>query len=370
MNDTPRRSRIPSLGEIGWAHAKYNWLQPLVARPFLPTTLVMYVTYRCNSRCVMCGIWQHRDQVDKTGEFSLEELDQILSDRLFRNIRHLNINGGEPTLRGDLPDLVRTAIGRLPRLQWITMSSNALLTDRLVPLVKRIGQICTAEKLRFSLGVSFHGLAGVSDRVFGIEGAFARQMESLAALQGMAFKDGHNLSLHCVVTAANVSNLQALLHWSQERRLPISFALGEVRDRFLNRQKAGQVRLDADQTALFVQFLRQLSREKALFNPSAYRYHHLADMLELGRPRTMACHYALGGVILGSQGELYYCPHSRCLGECRTQAAYDIYYSPQNLDYRKEGLEQSECLRCPPYTFNRLEFAKDLLKYLKFVVTG
>jgi MoaA/NifB/PqqE/SkfB family radical SAM enzyme len=308
--------------------------------------------------------------VDKTGEFSLEELDQILSDRLFRNIRHLNINGGEPTLRGDLPDLVRTAIGRLPRLQWITMSSNALLTDRLVPLVKRIGQICTAEKLRFSLGVSFHGLAGVSDRVFGIEGAFARQMESLAALQATAFEEEHNLSLHCVVTAANVSDLQALLRWSRERRLPISFALGEVRNRFLNLEKASQIELDAGQVNLFIQFLRQLSHEKALFNPSAYRYHHLADMLEFGRERTMACHYALGGVILGSQGELYYCPHSRSLGQCRTQAAYDVYYDQDNLRYRKEGLERGECLHCPPYTFNRLEFARDLARYLKFVVAG
>lgn len=370
MNGASRRGRTPSLGEIGWAHVKYNWLQPLVPRPFLPTTLVIYVTYRCNSRCVMCGIWQHRAQDDTTGELSPEDLDQILADRLFGDIRHLNINGGEPTLRSDLCDLVQVAVDRLPRLQWITMSSNGLLVQRLGPLVRRIGQICTAEKIRFSLGISFHGLSQVSDRVFGIEEAFARQMESLAALQEMAFDEEHNLSLHCVVTAANVSNLQDLLSWSRERRLPISFALGEVRDRFLNLRKADEVRLEADQADLLIRFLRQLSHEKALLNPSAYRYHHLADMLEFGRQRTMACHYALGGVILGSQGQLYYCPHSRSLGQCQTQPAYDIYYGTKNLSYRRVSLERDECLHCPPYTFNRLEFARDLLRYLKFVVIG
>lgn len=368
MNAAARRSRIPPLGEIGWAHAKYNWLQPLVRRPFLPTTLVIYVTYQCNSRCLMCGIWQRRGPDDAPGELSPQELDQILASRLFANIRHLNINGGEPTLRGDLPDLVRVAVDRLPRLQWITMSSNGLLPGRLVPLVNSIGQMCTQENILFSLGMSIHGLDQVSDRVFGIEGAFVRQVESLAALQETAFDDGHHLSLHCVVTAANVSHLHALRRWSQERGLPISFALGEVRDRFLNLEKADEVRLDAGQRDLLARFLRELSREKALLNPSAYRYHHLADMLEFGHERTMACHYALGGVILGSQGELYYCPHSRCLGHCRDQSAYDIYYDEENLDYRRSQMVRGECLHCPPYTFNRLEFAKDLLKYLRFVM--
>ncbi|MEJ2210234.1 MAG: hypothetical protein P8129_14540 [Anaerolineae bacterium] len=195
-------------------------------------------------------------------------------------------------------------------------------------------------------------------------------MESLAGLRDTAAGAGHHLSLHCVITAANVSHLPALRRWSQEQGLPISFALGEVRDRFLNLEKASEVRIGADQVEPLIRFLREMSDERALLNPSAYRYHHLADMLELGRERTMACHYALGGVILGSQGELYYCPHSRCLGECRTQAAYDVYYGSQNLGYRKAQLRQSECLRCPPYTFNRLEFAKDLLKYLKFVLSG
>jgi MoaA/NifB/PqqE/SkfB family radical SAM enzyme len=370
MNGAARRSRIPPLGEIGWAHVKYNWLQPLVSRPFLPTTLVLYVTYRCNSRCIMCGIWQHRGWEDTTGELSAQELDRILADRLFADVRHLNINGGEPSLHGDLSDLVQVAADRLPRLQWITMSSNGLLPGRLIPLVERIRQVCIERNLLFSLGMSVHGLDEVSDRVFGTEGAFARQMESLAGLRDTAAGDGHHLSLHCVITAANVSHLPALHRWSREQGLPISFALGEVRDRFLNLEKADEVRIGADQVEPLIRFLRQLSGEKALLNPPAYRYHHLADMLEFGRERTMACHYALGGVILGSQGELYYCPHSRCLGECRTQAAYDIYYDPQNLGYRKAQLEQSECLRCPPYTFNRQEFAKDLLKYLRFVLSG
>jgi MoaA/NifB/PqqE/SkfB family radical SAM enzyme len=317
---------------------------------------------------MMCGIWEIQESHDTTVELSLEELDQILSDRLFASIEHLNINGGEPTLRDDLPDLLQVAIGRLPRLRRVTMSSNGLLAERLVPAAERIGQICAQEDVAFSLAVSFHGLAETSERVFGISGAFDRQVKSLTALQEVVLRGRHHLSLHCVITRANVSNLYDLLRWSQESKLPISFALGEVRDRFLNRDKTDQIRITARQMRLVIEFLRGLSRNRGLFNPSAFRYHHLANMLQFGQKRTISCHYAMGGVILGSQGDLYYCPHSEAIGNCRDQAAYEIYCDGENLDYRQSALTQGKCLHCPPYTFNWLEFEKDILKYFKFLI--
>ena len=93
-------------------------------------------------------------------------------------------------------------------------------------------------------------------------------------------------------------------------------------------------------------------------------------MLQFGQKRAVSCHYAMGGVILGSQGDLYYCPHSKAIGNCRNQPAYEIYYADENLGYRKSALIQNECLHCPPYTFNRLEFEKDILKYFEFLMTS
>jgi MoaA/NifB/PqqE/SkfB family radical SAM enzyme len=356
--------KLPSPGEIAWTYIKYNWFQPLVKRPFLPTTLVLYVTYRCNSRCIMCGIWENQGLGGAAGELTTEELDRILTNQLFANVHHLNINGGEPTLRDDLPDLIQVAVSKLPRLRHITMSSNGLLADGLAPQIECLGQLCAQKNIRFSLAMSVHGVADVADRVFGIVGASDKQVKALTALRELALDGELCLSLHCVITDA----LQGLLCWSQERNLPISFALGEVRDRFLNRGKADQVRIADGQIGLVIGFFRELSRDKGLFKPSAFRYHHVANMLQFGQKRTMSCHYAMGGVILGPQGELYYCPHSQALGNCRDQPAYKIYYDGENLNYRRSGLVKDECLHCPPYTFNRLEFEKDVLKYLKFLM--
>jgi MoaA/NifB/PqqE/SkfB family radical SAM enzyme len=317
----------------------------------------------------MCGIWENQ-RLYSEGEITVEELDRILADRLFADIQHLNINGGEPSLRDDLPDMVQVAVERLPHLQWITMSSNGLLPDRLVPNVQRLTEICTREGLSFSLGMSVHGTDGTSEQVFGIKGAFDRQLQSLDALQEALAGQSHRVGMHCVITPSNVENLPELLDWSRRRGLDLGFAVGEVRDRFLNVEKADRIEIAQDQMEPVIDFLRQLASDRRLFNPSAYRYHNLVTLLESGRARTMACHYAMGGVCLGPRGELYYCPHSRDLGNCRQRSPYEIYYADENLEYRRSGLERDRCLRCPPYTLNRMEFAKDILKYLRFVAVS
>ena len=108
--DLARAKKFSGLPEVAWNVVRYNWLLPLREKPFLPRALLLYVTYRCNARCVMCGIWQDHEFSDATSELSRSELDRVLSDRLFAAIEYLNINGGEPALRADLGDLVRLCL--------------------------------------------------------------------------------------------------------------------------------------------------------------------------------------------------------------------------------------------------------------------
>ena len=70
-------------------------------RRVVPEDLLLVLTYRCNSRCVMCGIWEG-DQSGK-GELTPEEYRRILPDTL----RDINLTGGEVFLRNDLPEVLR-----------------------------------------------------------------------------------------------------------------------------------------------------------------------------------------------------------------------------------------------------------------------
>ncbi len=362
-----RTKRFASLPEVAWNFVRYNWVLPRRTSPSLPRALLIYVTYRCNARCAMCGIWREHDFSDARSELSLRELERILSDRLFAEIEYLNINGGEPALRADLADVVRLSLAKLPNLKHLSLNSNGLLTGRLVGAVGAILAECSRRHLPFSLVLSMHDTDQGLDEILGVPGAARRQQATLAALQALDGREALSLSLNCVITNLNAARLEAVHAWCVERGLRINFILGEVRDRFFNQAMTDRTVVSGEHKQQAIAFLRRLARGKSLADPATFRYYELANMLERGTRRRIACHYAMGGLILGSHGDLYYCSHSRAIGNCRRRSAYSVYFDAANLRYRQDGLLQAECAHCPPNTFNRLEFQKDLLRFLMFL---
>jgi MoaA/NifB/PqqE/SkfB family radical SAM enzyme len=359
--------KIPSPLEMSKNFVKYNWLQLLYRQPFPPRAMCFYVTYRCNMRCRMCGIWKHKSN-HGLNELTLRELDKIFSNSLFSKIEHLDINGGEPSLRKDLFEIIEIAKEKMPHLKHITMSSNGLFTTRVTSVVKKISEICRKNKMRFSIVISLHGVKDVFEKVCGVKDAFSSVTTTIKILKSIQAENNNSLSINCVLTDINLIDVYKLENWCQEECLPISFVLGEVRARFLNFDTIPTTLIAKEKKDFLIRFIRKLSQNKRIFNPSAFRYYNLANLLEFSEERTISCHYAIGGNILGPTGELYYCPHSKAIGNCRNNSAYDIYYDKKNLEYRSQELQKKECKKCPPYTFNKIELEKDILRYLKFLV--
>lgn len=359
--------RSPSPAEISKNFVKHNWIQPFYKKPFLPRTLCFYVTHRCDSHCVMCGLWKQEPKSEMS-ELSLGELERIFSDPLFSKIKHFDINGGEPTLREDLIEIAEIIIQKFPHLKHITMSTNGISTERITSVVKDISEISSENNIRFSVGVSLHGVGNVAEKVSRVNRVFSKVARTINQLKSIQEQNSNSLSLNCVLMDVNLLNVYDLKNWSESEGLPVSYVLGEVRERFLNLNTYPTTIIGEDKKAFLIRFLRELAKDKSLYNPSAFRYHSLANMVEFNATRTNACHYAMGGAILGPYGELYFCPHSRVIGNCRKRSAKEIYYREENLKYRRDKLINVGCKRCPPYTLNRIEMEKDIHKYLTFLV--
>ena len=69
----------------------------------LPYSLAISITNRCNSKCKTCGIWKLKNKE----ELTIEELQKTLKN-IGKNIPWFTITGGEPFLRKDLADIVKT----------------------------------------------------------------------------------------------------------------------------------------------------------------------------------------------------------------------------------------------------------------------
>lgn len=183
--------------------------------------------YACNNRCIHCVIADQRDAaMAKRGrDFrTTAEVVAELVDAARRGFQVVTFTGGEPTLRRDLPDLVRAA-------RDLGLAVGLQTNGRMLAYPDARGRLC-------GLGVRFvvavHGPdATVHDAVTASPGAFD---QTLAAIRGLVAA-GEKVTAKVVMSQVNVPHLPALAALLAEagvRRMNLTFphALGLARRGF------------------------------------------------------------------------------------------------------------------------------------------
>ncbi len=92
--------------------------------------LRLSVTDRCNFRCTYCMPAEGLNWLPKNEILTFEELTRLLRLFVGLGIRSVKVTGGEPTVRADLPTLVRMLRGAAPDVD-LSMTTNGVLLDRL-----------------------------------------------------------------------------------------------------------------------------------------------------------------------------------------------------------------------------------------------
>jgi len=106
-------------------------LNRLTDRVFFTPLLVLQVTDRCNSRCLMCDFWKKTSGVG----ISPQELEKIVMSAASPIPVTVVVTGGEPLLRDDLFDLWEKLNGRGMRL---ILNTNGILLREYVKDVSEI----------------------------------------------------------------------------------------------------------------------------------------------------------------------------------------------------------------------------------------
>ncbi len=172
------------------------------APKLLPFSLVISVSYRCNSRCRTCNVWRKPND-----DLTLDEWT-----RVFRNLGrapiYLTFTGGEPFLRPDLPDIVLAAYEHC-RPAYITIPTNGILTQR---VADGIARICAgAPTSRIGLNLSLDGIGAEHDDIRGIPGNWDKAMTTWAVLKGLQKKYPNLvLSVHTVISKFNIQHFREI----------------------------------------------------------------------------------------------------------------------------------------------------------------
>jgi MoaA/NifB/PqqE/SkfB family radical SAM enzyme len=366
MSTNSFRLRYIAKAAIGVPRDLANTFIAAVVHPIRPTVLIYNCTFVCDARCEMCHNWKHGD---RKSDLTLDQLDRAMNDDFWGAVENLNISGGEPTTRNDLPEMVELFARRLPRLRKVGINTTGLTPHRAIPQLTRIVKYCAERGLLFSARVSLDGIGDIHNQVRHVQNGFDKARETITAMQALA-KEYPNFSFGIAATifATNMDDAKNILAWARVHDLDVVFNMLRFTDNMLNNKELEEsIGFKKREEDFMREFFLARVQEESVLSGQSFMYLHYADMIANGYLRTMPCPFQSQGLLLNPDGSLFYCENSEKLGNVLDEAASALYFKASSLAHR-EDLTARVCPTCLSPCQVNVGAMKQVVPYAKFLL--
>jgi MoaA/NifB/PqqE/SkfB family radical SAM enzyme len=180
-----------------------------------PTTLIFFLTYRCNLRCKMCGLWGANGTAIHTeleqDRLTAAEYGEIIRQAAFCRPT-ITLFGGEPLLHRDWDAIAQHVKEAGLRCRVVT---NGLLLEKHAARIVELG----IDKVN----VSIDGPPAVHDEIRGERGGFERAVKGIQAVADSQKRSGASTPLISITCTVSQFNHAYLLDLAEAvRDLPLS----------------------------------------------------------------------------------------------------------------------------------------------------
>jgi len=319
---------------------------PIVSSSTGPTSAFLAVTMLCNSRCIHCDIWKNK---------GLDFLPVSVYRKLPSSLEMVDITGGEPFLRNDIPEIVREVKTACPKAR-ILITTNGFLPEK---IQKHIDAIIAADPA-IAFRLSLDGWGKTHETVRGIPRAFDKVMETIRILKRAGVTD---IGLTFTLMKINQKQLRMVFDYCRKEKL--AFSLNVLHDSPIY-YGTGKTKLRPDPETVKADFdyvfRRQLKSAnpkdwgKAWFNKYSYYY-----MVHHRRP--LPCGAGENFFYMDPFANIYMCQIKNWpIGNLRKQSFAQLWSSKPKLQFIKKARACNDCwIICT---------AKDAIKKNKLPIAG
>jgi MoaA/NifB/PqqE/SkfB family radical SAM enzyme len=280
------------------------------------------------------------------------------------HFNELWLSGGEPTLRAELPEIVRI-FHEKNGVRSINLPVNGILPDRLGMVVEKILE--SSPGLRMYVNLALDGLETTHDRLRGVPGNFRRAMESLELLQDLREKaPSLRIQVNSVICTENIEEMIPLGDLVRDRfdlnGHYFQVIRGEAMDpALLEVHHASIEKLYEDLRPLYRHYAARIkSRKKGVLawaDAVTYLgvlnlYHEIqAANLSVHRRWPMPCTAGQNIVVLDADGDLRSCELRGRLGNLREfDCNWNRFWESQARKRELEAIVRDGC-RCTHVCF-------------------
>lgn len=333
-------------------------------RPGKPQSISLEVTHDCLARCIMCNIWKIPPEVPN---LSVVEWLRLLNSPLLSGLVELDITGGEPFLRKDLPDLFRGIANltaeRLKVLKSVAVTTNGLLTKRVLEFTVLILREFEAAGLDLVVVCAVDATGPIHDAVRNVPGAWEKVSATLEGL--LEIRKSHpNLivGLKTTILPINVSELENIATYARQRGLFTIISPCIITEgRYGNQEKAGDFKFSREELNRMIRFFQG--------DGCRWSFHagRLATYLDTGVMRK-PCTSGFNYLFVRSSGEMFLCPLiNQSQGNVTRRPLSELFHSPSAARFRRRVGDYPECRGCTEPGLERVSLPYEGFAYLSLL---
>lgn len=357
-----------STSALAWQLLKNGlWFRYLkmTGRAGKPQAVSIEITHHCISRCIMCNIWTIPAEIPT---LSIQEWIEFLSSDLLEDLRELDVTGGEPFLRKDLPDLFRGICrlkeAHLRELRSVAITTNGFLTQRVLRDAEDILNRLRESHMDLVMACAVDGVGETHDRIRNTKGAWSRVSETIEGLMKLREKfENLVIGIKTTILPVNIGEMERINSYATSRSLfTIVSPCIVTKGRYLNYDLADDLAFSRGDTKRLIDFFMN--------NRSLWRYHseRLVDYFITGtmkKPCTCGFNY----FFVRSNGDVFLCPLiNRDIGNIRDQPIDAVFLSENASRVRKRIGKYPECTTCTEAGLERYALPYEGFDYLRLLI--
>jgi MoaA/NifB/PqqE/SkfB family radical SAM enzyme len=287
---------------------------------FEPLKIDIAITQRCNFRCLMCECWKSPGSREMpAGKWS----EMIRRARDLTPLKLVCIGGGEPLLKRDVLDVVRTC-SQLSVFA-VMVTNGSLISEQNASAIVEAGLDV--------LSISIDGFSEVHDALRGVPGAFDRAMRAARAIRACGGKTRCGVS--AFICEQNLDDIIRLTEHVND--LPfldgINFQALQQVTSYHGAQWYRESPLwpkDAARAAAVIEQLVELKRQGLnIHNPEPQLRRFAAFYRDpSGTSFKMLCKAGYSALPLDARGDVHLCPKVPSIGNVFESALRDLYLGP------------------------------------------
>ena len=306
-----------------------------------PISAVFWITHKCNSKCLMCNVWNSKDN----NEMELDVFEKAFKDStILRRVNLFSFTGGEPFLKKDLIEFVKT-IQKYSIPKEIRFVTNGLCTSKIVSDMQKVLKL--SGNCVYNIKLSLDGIGETHDSIRGIRGNYDKVIELIKELEVLnkKYPSKFSLSIGFTATSRNYKELNRVLSLSKEKNLG-----------FFYKPVMVAKKLDAEENSLYLtndqkDYLK--GHHKNIFeriktmryneNISYKLYYQYLEKYHDNPSRIIPCYAASASFHIAANWDVFSCIKlNHVIGNIKHKSFDEVWKGREAKEFRK-SIKKSKC---------------------------